>query len=305
MELSSQEVSLKVWKVYCMENRFPGLWHRLYRHQCVAIGWPPPHNRLKGKTKGPGWAKARKALSRMAAGDYVIAALKGNRVARLGQITALAVDDKEWDPLVPKSKDLPVGQMGRRIQVRWDLACGPTDQDRIVALPEASRLAVSELLPTIAEIKSLTLEQLRAAMNDPENWVGLLAHFKYERALSEYIAAHPHHLEDGLVPHPDSKVREKVFSDRKRSDVLLLDREERPVIVECKQGAPTVKHLRQLRHYMTSLRKETGRKDVRGILVHGGSRNLHHEVVEAAKRAPRVEIVQHHLQVDFAGGSTA
>jgi hypothetical protein len=239
----------------------------------------------------------------MAVGDYLVAALKGNRVGRLGQVTALAVNDNEWDPLVPKSKDLPVGQMGRRIQVRWDLACGPTDQDLIVSLPEGSRLAVSELLPTIAEIKSLTLERLRAAMNDPVNWVGLLAHFAYERALADYIAAHPHHLEDGLVPHPDSKVREKVFSDRKRSDVLLLDREERPVIVECKQGAPIVKHLEQLRDYMRSLQKQTGRKDVRGILVHGGSRNLHHEVVEAAALAPPVEIVQHRLQVDFAGGS--
>src|SRR2546425_8688001 len=294
---------MTLWKVYCMEDEFPGLWHRLYRHQCVAVGWPPPRWKLNGKTKDRGLARVRNALSRMAVGDYVVAALKGNRVGRLGQVTALAVNDNEWAPLVPKSKDLPVGQMGRRIQVRWDLACGPTDRDLIVSLPEGSRLAVSELLPTIAEIKSLTLEQLRAAMNDPANWVGLLAHFKYEGALADYIAAHPHHLEDGLVPHPDSKVREKVFSDRTRSDVLLLDREERPVIVECKQGAPTVKDLEQLRHYMRSLQKETGRNDVRGILVHGGSRNLHHEVVEAAALAPPIEIVQHRLQIDFAGGS--
>lgn len=294
---------MTLWKVYCMENKFPGLWHRLYRHQCVAVGWPPPHRMFNGKTKSRGWARVRNALSRMAVGDYVVAALKGNRVARLGQVTALAVNDNEWDPLVPKSKDLPVGQMGRRIQVRWDLTCGPADRDLIVSPPKGSRLAVSELLPTIAEIKSITLEQLRAAMNDPANWVGLLAHFKHERALADYIAAHPHHLEDGLVPHPDSKVREKVFSDRKRSDVLLLDREERPVIVECKQGAPSVKDLKQLRHYMRSLKKETGRKDVRGILVHGGSRNLHHEVIVAAALAPPVEIVQHRLQVDFAGGS--
>jgi len=215
----------------------------------------------------------------------------------------LAVTDNDWDPLVPKSKDLPFGQMGRRIHLRWDLTCGPTDQDLIVCLPEASRFAINELRPTIAEIKSQTLEQIRAAMNDPANWVGLLAHFKYERALADYIAAYPHHLEDGLVPHPDSKVREKVFSDRKRLDVLLLDREERPVIVECKQGAPVVKDLKQLRHYMKSLQKETGRKDVRGILVHGGSRNVHHEVVEAAVLAPLVEIIQYRLQVDFAGSS--
>jgi len=141
-------------------------------------------------------------------------------------------------------------------------------------------------------------------MNDPANWVGLLSHFKYERALADYIAAYPHHLEDGLVPHPDAKIREKVFHDRKRLDVLLLDREERPVIVECKQGAPTVKNFAQLRHYMKSLQKETGQMDVRGILVHGGARNLHHRVVAAAAHAPVVEIVQYRLQVDFAGSPT-
>jgi hypothetical protein len=119
---------MTVWKVYCMENRFPGLWHRLYRHQCVAIGWPPPRNKLDEKTKGeePGLARVRNALSRMNVGDYVVAALKSNRIGRLGQVTAKAVNDDQWEPLVPESKDLPAGQMGRRIQVRWDLACGPT-----------------------------------------------------------------------------------------------------------------------------------------------------------------------------------
>ncbi|MDA1050833.1 MAG: endonuclease NucS [Planctomycetota bacterium] len=284
-----------------MEDDFPGLWHRLYRHQCVAVGWPPQHHKIQKKTNDRGLARVRNSLSRMAIGDYVVAALKGNRVGRLGQITSLAVNDDEWDPLVPESKDLPYGQMGRRVNVRWDLACGPTDRDLIVLLPEGSRFTSSELLPTISEIKSQTVSQLQSAMNDPTNWVGLLAHFKYERALSDYIAAYPHHLEDGLVPHPDSKIREKVFSDRKRLDVLLLDREERPVIVECKQGSPTLNDLKQLRHYMRSLKKETGRNDVRGILVHGGSRNLHQKIAKAAALAPPVEIVQYRLQVEFAG----
>ena len=226
---------MTLWKVYCMEDDYPGLWHRLYRHQCVAIGWPPPRHKLYGETKDHGLVMARNALNRMEVGDYVVAALKNNRIGRLGQVTALAVRDDEWAPLVPKSKDRPNGQMGRRIHVRWDLSCGPADRDLIVSLPEGHRLLVGERLPTIAEIRSQTLENVQAAMNDKANWVGLL-HFKYERALADYIAAYPHHLEDGLVPHPDTKVREKVFSDRKRLDVLLLDRDERPVIVECKQG---------------------------------------------------------------------
>jgi RecB family endonuclease NucS len=141
-------------------------------------------------------------------------------------------------------------------------------------------------------------------MNEPANWVGLpLAYFDRERALSDYIAAYPHHLEDGLVPYPYKKVREKVFADRKRSDVLLIDREGRPVVVECKQHSPTLDNLKQLRHYMAKLRQETCHKHVRGILVHGGARKVRQEVLDRARRAPEVEIVQYRLQVEFAGGS--
>jgi RecB family endonuclease NucS len=182
------------------------------------------------------------------------------------------------------------------------LRCGPDDRDLVVALPEGSQFNGGELRPTISQIRSQSLKRLRATMNDSTNWVGL-SHFKYEKALSDYIAAYPHHLEEGLVPYPNAKVREKVFTDRTRLDVLLLDRKEKPVIVECKQGAPTPDNLRQLRAYMKLLRKETGRKDVRGILVHGGSRKLRRDVVRAAALAPRVEIVQYRLQVDFAGSS--
>ena len=286
-----------------MEDDFPGLWHQWYRHQCVAVGFAPYWGlKLHGKTKDwGGWHRARARLLQIAVGDFVVAALKGNRIARLGHVTEIHIEDDDWDPLVPVSKENPTGQMGRRIYVRWDLACGPEDRDLVVALAEGTRFTSGELRPTVAEIRSQSLKQLRASMNEPTNWVGLLAHFKYEKALSDYIAAYPHHLEDGLVPYPSAKVREKVFTDRTRLDVLLLDRKERPVIVECKQGAPTTDNLRQLRGYMKLLRKETGRQDVRGILVHGGARKLPREVVRAAALAPRVEIVQYRLQVDFAG----
>jgi hypothetical protein len=48
------------------------------------------------------------------------------------------------------------------------------------------------------------------------------------------------------------------------------------------------------------LQKETGRKDVRGILVHGGSRKLRSDVVRTAALMPKIEIVQYQLQVHFA-----
>lgn len=292
---------MTLWKIYTMEDDFPGLWQQWYRQQCVAVGFAPHWGlKLHGKTENHGWRRCRKALLEIEVGDYVVAALKGNRVGRLGTVVEKHIEDEEWNPLVPVSKKNPAGQMGRRISVRWELNCGPDDRDLVVALPEVARLSNSELLPTVAKIRSISVGDLRRAMNDRANWVGLLSRFHYEKALSDYIAAYPHHLEDGLVPYPDAKVREKVFPDRKRLDVLLLDRKRRPVVVECKQGAPTPENIRQLYGYMRRLQKETRRRDIRGILVHGGARKLRSEVTRAAKFHGGVEVVQYQLRVDFS-----
>jgi RecB family endonuclease NucS len=96
-------------------------------------------------------------------------------------------------------------------------------------------------------------------MNDPANWVRLRGSFSYEKALSDYIANYPSRLEDGLLPHPNSKIRERVFRDRTRLDVLLIDKANMPVIVECKQNAPTIPDVSQLRHYMNLSERRPGR----------------------------------------------
>ena len=295
----------RLWKVNCMERRFPGMWHRWYRQQCVAVGWRSDRGfLLTGTTKNQGWARARRSLESMTVGDYVVVALQNNCVGRLGRITAKHVNDGDkWEPLVPPSKHFPDGEMGRRIEVRWELSTGPDDRDLIVLLPNGTRFNAGELMPTIAEIHSIRLDKLRCAMDDPANWVGLVSHFAYEKALSEYIAAYPHHLEDGLVPHPDKRVREHVFCDASRLDVLLLDRDDRPVVVECKQGQPTAEHIKQLKGYMTRLKRETNQKP-RGILVHGGSRKLLPNVIKAASKRPAIEVVQYRLHVNFAGSDT-
>jgi hypothetical protein len=291
---------MALWKINCMEDQYPGMWHRWYRHQCVAVGWYGKWGfPLEGPTDNRGWARARTSLAQMAVGDLVIVALRDHRVGRLGEITAKHVGDEDWEPLVPPSKREPAGEMGRRIDVRWDMTCGPDDRDLVVLLPEEDRFTSGELRPTIARIRSRTAAQIRKAMNDEANWVPLASRFEYEKALSDYIATYPHRLEDGLVPHPDEKVRERVFEDRSRLDVLLLDREARPVVVECKRGGPTAQDLDQLRHYMKRLRYETGQDDVRGILVHGGARKLRPEVTASAAKAPPVEVVQHQLHVNF------
>ena len=286
-----------------MEDEYPGMWQHWFKEQCVAVDyasqWDYP---LDGEIDGDnpqGWQKARNAIKNMAIGDYVVVALKNNRVGRIGQITGKAIGDDEWDPLVPPNpamEGMQYGAMGRRILVRWELTTGPDNQDLVVQLPEGKRF--KEVMGTVAKISSMTLDKFRMVMNDQENWVNLLGKFGYEKAISDYIGTYPNRLEDGLLPHPSLKIREKVFKDKGRSDVLLIDRSQKSVVVECKQHSPSVNDIQQLRHYMTLLQQETG-KVTRGILVHGGAPKIPRGVITEAKRLPRVEIVSYSLEVNF------
>ena len=157
-----------LWKVSCLENKYPGMWQRWFRHQCIGIGWPPGDgHHLDGPSAGrQGWNRARKALKSVAVGDDVIVTLRGHRVGRLGTVTGKAIEDDQWDPLVPSSRDLHSGDMGRRLLVRWDLTVGPDSRDMVVALPSEVQLASGELRPTISEVRSRSKKELVEAMND-------------------------------------------------------------------------------------------------------------------------------------------
>lgn len=290
-----------LWKIACQEDVYPGMWQRWFKNQCVAVGWAGKWGyMLNGETKGGrGWSVARNAIKDMTIGDRVIVALHGHRIGRLGEITGKAIEDSQWDPLVPPGPKMPDGEMGRRIFVRWDLTIGPDDRDLVVKMPPERTFTSGELRPTVSRIHSRTFDEVRKVMDDPKNWISLLGRFGYEGALSDYIASYPHHLEDGLLPHPNARIRELVFKDKSRLDVLLIDRAEQPVIVECKQYSPSVANIEQLRHYIRRLEKETGQK-ARGILVHGGSRKLSSDVIREAQRNPLVEVVCYRLEVEFA-----
>lgn len=292
---------MTLWKVHCEEDEYPGIWRHWYRHQCVAVGWPPGSGFTfeDGPTADVGWRIARNALKKLSVDDAIVVTFKGNRVGRIGRITGLKLKDADWNPLVPRRHGLPEGELGRRIEVRWDLTCGPDDRDALVHLPPALRLSGASLRLTIARLDSLSEQMLRSAINDPANWVRLGGGFRYERSLSDYIAAFPHRLEDGLVTHPDSKVREKVFKDKTRLDVLLMDRDGNPIVVECKQQAPSVEDVKQLQHYLDLLKKETGSTGIRGLLVHGGSRRVSGSVSVVAARDKRITLVFHQLDVHF------
>jgi hypothetical protein len=290
-----------LWKITCEEHLYPGLWQRWFRSQCVALGWPPRagyHLDGSGK-KSFGWTIARNALARIKPGDHIFVALRESRVARLGTVTELAVRDSEWKPFVPPSETHEHGEKGRRIHVKWNLELGPDDREYVVALPLGVRLSGAQLRTTLSVVKSISLDQLQSVLADQTNWVRLWSNFDYERALSGYIAAFPHRLEDGLLPYPLERTRERLGTGRTRMDVLLIDESGKPVVVECKQDAPNLGHLKQLRGYMSKIAKDTG-KAPRGILVHGGARRLRSEVRREADRHPKIELVQHNLDVVFS-----
>lgn len=301
-------VTTRFWRVHCHIGQHPGQWQYWFREQCCALGWWPPTGMgaadegwtFDGPSKDQGWSTARNALKKMEPGDWLVATLPGHKVGRLGRVVSLAVRDEEWDPVVPPGKDLPRGENGRRILVRWELTTGPDDPSKVVLLPAHARFNSGQLMGTIRELPMERLETVRGAMRDASNWVSIAGSFRHETALSDYLSIHPHRLEPGMIAHPSEHVRERRFPDGTRSDVILMDRDGRVVIVECKQGAPTPANIGQLQDYlrwMTELSPELG--EPRGILVHGGSRRVNAVVRDAAAVAG-IELVYHELDVQFA-----
>jgi hypothetical protein len=297
----------KFWRVHCHIGQHPGQWQYWFREQCCALGWCPPSAAgsddgwtFEGISKDQGWSAARNALKKMSPGDWLVATLPGHRVGRLGQVVSLAVQDEEWDPVVPAGKDLPQGENGRRILVRWELTTGPDDPAQVVSLPTHAQFNSGQLMGTIRELPMERLEAVRQAMRDESNWVSIAGSFRHETALSDYLSVHPNRLEPGMIAHPSEHVRERKFPDGTRSDVILMDRDGRVVIVECKQGAPTIGNIEQLRNYMcwmTEIAPELGAP--RGMLVHGGSRRVQAIVRDAASH-DGIELVYHELEVKFS-----
>lgn len=246
---------------------------------------------------------ARNCLLKIKPEDQIVVQLKDWRIGRIGTVLRLRITDDEWNPTVPRQEG-DEGEMGRRIEVRWDLTTGPLAPQFAIQLPADVRPNMRIWRPTLSEMPRPLFERIQGAAKDEDHWVSIVPGFAKERAMSEFISASPHLLEDGCRPYPSKAAREFVFADRTRLDVLLLDRSDNIVIVECKQGTPSLADIKQLRGYMYNAAKlRTGMKvgkDVRGILVHGGARKLKSEIREESQRPPKVELVTFSVAVGFA-----
>ncbi len=294
------------WKINCMEDEYPGLWHTWFTEQVVAVGWWPPKWGLQTPTEDRAWDLARRCLLKVKPEDRIVVQLKNWRIGRMGTVLKLKIRDDQWDPTVPRQKG-NVGEMGRRLEVHWDLTTGPLAPQFAIQLPPAACPNMRIWRPTLSEMSKPVFERIEKAAQDETHWVSIVPGFAKERAMSEFISASPHLLEDGLRPYPSAAARELVFADGSRLDVLLLDRDNTIVIVECKQGAPTLANIQQLRGYMRKAEKlRTGLKvgrDIRGILVHGGARKLKADVRRESLKSPKIELVTFTVNVGLAPSS--
>src|SRR5262245_1710312 len=97
----------RLWKINCME--YPGMWQRWVKREGVGVGWASGWGyHLRGRSKRSyGWWLARGLLEKIEPGDHIVVYLSDWRVGRVGQVTGKAVEDNNWEPLVPKSRELP------------------------------------------------------------------------------------------------------------------------------------------------------------------------------------------------------
>src|ERR1700691_2452123 len=96
---------MTLWKFFCEEASYPGMWQRWFLNQCVGVGWGRiygPQYSLDGETNDHGWNKVRNALKRIEIGDQIVVALKDRRLGRIGDVIDKQIDDDQWNPLVPK-----------------------------------------------------------------------------------------------------------------------------------------------------------------------------------------------------------
>lgn len=303
------ELDRGFWRVHCHVGQHPGQWQRWFREQCCAVGW---HPNVWQEARGEGWTLSAPGadrdfvttvnhLRRMREGDWIVATLPGHKIGRLGRIFRLEVEDEQWNPVIPPTRKFPFGENGRRILVRWQLDVGPADLTKVVQLPPKVRLNAGQLRGTARRIPLDRLGAIMDAMREGANWVSLHSAFNLETALSSYIALHPHVLEDGLTSHPGFDATEQTFADGRRADVILEDAKGRTLVVECKQGAPTLAACDQVHHYRSELQKLLPENVAcRAMLVYGGSRHVAPDVRAYAQR-DGIELVNFALQVNFSG----
>ncbi|MEK7764100.1 MAG: endonuclease NucS domain-containing protein [Nitrospirota bacterium] len=119
--------------------------------------------------------------------------------------------------------------------------------------------------------------------------------FAFESDLRDYLANNLATLEPGLkLHHEGDRSGVEYPIDDGRIDILALDKNNRPVVIELKLSRGRNKTIGQLSYYMGWVDEHFGKGPCRGMIV---SRDISEDLVVAARRVPDVSLFRYRLSV--------
>lgn len=119
--------------------------------------------------------------------------------------------------------------------------------------------------------------------------------FAAEADLRDFLAKNPNCIETDLRLYESGERKGIEFPiGDGRIDILAIDRDNRPVVIELKVGRGRNKTLGQLLYYMGWVDKNLGRGRCRGIII---AKDVPDDLVLAVQRVPGVSLLRYTLSV--------
>ncbi len=119
--------------------------------------------------------------------------------------------------------------------------------------------------------------------------------FAAEDDLRDFLAKNPGCIEPGLrLYEADGRKGIEFRIDDGRIDILALDKNGKPVVIELKVGRGRNKTLGQLLYYMGWVDKHLGHGPCRGIII---AKEITDDLVVAVHRVPGVSLLRYSLSV--------
>lgn len=123
--------------------------------------------------------------------------------------------------------------------------------------------------------------------------------FAAEADLRDYLSKNLPVIEEGLTLYEDDRGSGLEYPiEGGRIDLLALDRNDHPVVIELKLSRGRKKALGQLLYYMAWVDKNLGKGTSRGLIL---AREIPKELKLAVERTPGVSLLKYRLRVEVKG----
>jgi hypothetical protein len=253
----------------------------------------------------------------MQPGDKVIPFLLQWRIGPVGTITEVRGSDDQWSPTVGPGEyvdadSLTDTELGRRIQVRWDVE-GMPPPGHVATVPAGERLGGPLARRAVEELSLQKYQRLLSTLASENCWVdigsvgaagdaplpvaaeaspGDQSLSLLERELRRVLARNLSLIEPGLTASPDYQL-EEYQTDVGRIDLFCRDAHGKWVVVELKAGSAGDDAVGQVAGYVAWVRDNVpGAEEARGVLV---CRNASDRVKAAINMVPGLTLKRYEM----------